>query len=261
VGIEERILLGFSDLTTERYCVVIPVFNHDQNIESLVQEVTNYELSCFLIDDGSNNQCKANLSEVVARNWPVDLITLQVNQGKGVAVTTGLKQAFERGYSHAIQIDADAQHSTKDIPRFLAASRTHPDHVISGFRPYRDLPLARRLGRRLTDFWVCVNTLSVSIRDSMCGYRLYPLETSVRLINNTTLCRRMDFDTDILVKLFWSGVRVTHVDISVSYDSTIPSHFKLFQDNLRITLMHTRHFATMLWRLISRPRHFLRPKC
>ena len=56
----------------------------------------------------------------------------------------------------------------------------------------------------------------------------------------------MDFDTDILVRLYHHGLEVRHVTIDVEYDATIVSHFRMLSDNVRISIMHTRHFFAML---------------
>ncbi|TAM33020.1 MAG: glycosyltransferase family 2 protein, partial [Nevskiaceae bacterium] len=61
--------------------------------------------------------------------------------------------------------------------------------------------------------------------------------------------RRMDFDTEILVRLFWAGVPVVNLPTQVSYPSDGVSHFDLWRDNLRISWMHARLFVAMLPRL------------
>jgi hypothetical protein len=37
------------------------------------------------------------------------------------------------------------------------------------------VPKGRLYGRYATHVWIWINTLSFEIRDSMCGYRVYPL--------------------------------------------------------------------------------------
>ena len=59
----------------------------------------------------------------------------------------------------------------------------------------------------------------------------------------------MDFDTEILVRLSWEGTRVVNVPTRVTYPSDGVSHFKMLKDNAYISLMHTRLFFGMLWRM------------
>ena len=59
----------------------------------------------------------------------------------------------------------------------------------------------------------------------------------------------MDFDTDVLVRLSWAGVRVRNLPTRVTYPADGVSHFDLWRDNVRISLMHARLFFGMLPRL------------
>ena len=88
----------------------------------------------------------------------------------------GFSAAWQRGYSHALQIDADGQHALGDISTFIEEARRHPQALICG-RPVfdRSMPAVRPYGRYLTHGLVWLNTLSFSIPDSMCGFRVYPL--------------------------------------------------------------------------------------
>src|SRR5690606_35841810 len=87
------------------------------------------------------------------------------------------------------------------------------------------------------------------IRDSMCGFRLYPLAPTVALFEAERIGNRMDFDTAIMVHWVWRGGRVRHIPTRVSYPADGVSHFKLWRDNVLISRMHARLFFGMLWRL------------
>lgn len=230
-------------------CVVIPVFNHPYKITALVARLRDYGLPCLLVDDGSEPGCAQLLDEIEAQCAQVMLLRLSQNSGKGVAVCQGLALAHRLGFTHALQVDADGQHDLDDIPAFLACAQQNPTAVISGWRRYDAMPPSRRSGRKLTDFWVCVNTLSRSIKDSMCGYRLYPLAPTMHLLARKKVGARMDFDTDILVRLYWQGLAVENIPTRILYQDDIPSHFDIFKDNVRISWMHTRLFFGMLLRI------------
>ncbi len=100
-------------------------------------------------------------------------------------VITGFRGAAKLGFTHAIQVDADGQHTLSDARRFVEAAREAPDAVICG-RPVFDasIPKARYYGRYLTHGMVWLQTLSFDIIDSMCGFRLYPLETTLALADS-----------------------------------------------------------------------------
>ncbi|HRH16120.1 MAG TPA: glycosyltransferase family 2 protein, partial [Aquabacterium sp.] len=107
----------------------------------------------------------------------------------------------------------------------------------------------RLYGRYLTHVWVWINTLSLEIRDSMCGYRVYPLQPVVDLLDRVKLGRRMDFDPELLVRLHWRGTAMVSVPTRVCYPLDGVSHFKMLQDNVLISRMHARLLLGMLLRL------------
>jgi glycosyltransferase involved in cell wall biosynthesis len=231
-------------------CIVIPVYNHEQALPQVLAALRPFGLHGFLVDDGSSAACRRVL-ETCARDG-ADWLTLIVrpeNGGKGAAVLDGFKAAIAEGFTHALQIDADGQHRIDDIPRFLAASRAHPDALIAG-RPVfgTDAPKSRQYGRQFTNLWVWINTLSFAIGDAMCGFRLYPLAAVERLCARARVGRRMDFDIDIIVRLYWQGARVINLLTEVTYPLDGISHFRLWQDNLMISKIHARLFFGMLAR-------------
>jgi glycosyltransferase involved in cell wall biosynthesis len=230
-------------------CAVIPVYNHERAIGAVVDGVAAHGLHVFLVDDGSNEACAAELRRLNQRP-DVTLLRHQVNRGKGVAVVTGLREARERGFSHALQVDADGQHTLPDIRRFLDEAQLYPDSVICGCPVFdASIPKARYYGRYLTHFMVWVETLSFDIRDSMCGFRLYPLESTAPLLEPGKVGPRMDFDTEMIVKLHWREVPMRWIPTRVSYPTDGISHFRMFFDNARMTSLHIRLTLGMLIRL------------
>ena len=110
-------------------CAVIPVYNHETAITTVVDALIASGLPCILVDDASDQAC-ARVLDRLARREMVNLIRLTANQGKGGAVMTGLREASRLGFSHALQVDADGQHDLQDVPLFIAQSRAHPAAVI-----------------------------------------------------------------------------------------------------------------------------------
>lgn len=231
-------------------CLVIPIYNHGAAIGATVARLRPHGLPMFIIDDGSDAPTRQVLEEMAQRESLIRLSRLPHNAGKGAAVMHGMREAYAAGFSHALQIDADGQHDTADVPRFLARAQAHPQAVICGAPIYDDsVPRSRLYGRYLTHVWVWIETLSPAIADSMCGFRLYPLAATCDLIDRVAIPTRMDFDIEIIVRLFWAGVAVENLRTRVTYPLDGVSHFDVWRDNLRISRMHTRLFFGMLGRL------------
>lgn len=238
-------------------CVLIPVYNHERTLGPLLDHLKPLGVPCIVVDDGSDAACRDTLEGLRQREatW-VRLVRHEANQGKGAAVITGLRAAAAAGFSHAVQIDADAQHCADDLPKFLDAARCAPDAVIAGYPVYdASVPKVRLYGRYATHVWVWINTLSLDIRDAMCGFRVYPITPTVALADRVPLGARMEFDAEVIVRLHWEGVRVFNLATPVTYGADAVSHFRPWRDTLRISAMHARLFFGMLRRL---PRLVLR---
>ncbi|WP_421167378.1 glycosyltransferase family 2 protein [Aeromonas dhakensis] len=234
-------------------CILIPCYNHAGPLAAVLARLAEFELPCLLVDDGSEPVAAAALDALAAQHPWVSLLRHSHNQGKGGAVMTGLRRAHELGFSHALQVDADGQHDLADLPALLAEARQHPAALVSGRPLYDDsVPKGRLYGRYITHVWVWIETLSFAIKDSMCGFRVYPLASTCALLERVALGRRMDFDTEVMVRLHWAGVPMRFVPTRVIYPVDGRSHFRLFRDNLDISWMHTRLVCRLLWDLLLR---------
>lgn len=234
-----------------RPCIVIPFYRHEGAIAGTVRRLARFGLECWIIDDGSGDASRAVLQDLARREAPwLHLHAYAQNRGKGEAVMTGCALARAAGFTHAIQIDADGQHDADDLPLLLATSRAHPLALVTGVPVFdRSVPAVRFYGRYLTHVCVWVQTLSLEIRDSMCGFRVYPLDTTLDVWNEGRVGRRMDFDTGIMVHMSWRGVPVLSVPTHVTYPADGVSHFRMARDNARLVWMHARLLAGMCLRL------------
>ena len=230
-------------------CVVVPVYNHEHAIGGVVAAIRAQRVPIVLVDDGSSQAC-ADVLQRLSATSDVTLVRHERNSGKGAAVTTGFRTAHRLGYTHAVQIDADGQHTVSDVSRFLDEARQHPDAVICG-RPIFDasIPRSRYYGRYLTHSLVWLETLSFELIDTMCGFRVYPLAPTLALLDRRPVGARMDFDTDVLVRLHWRGVRTRWLATAVRYPVDGVSHYRMFFDNVRMTSLHIRLLLGMLVRL------------
>ncbi|AIY67257.1 glycosyltransferase family 2 protein [Pseudoalteromonas piratica] len=233
-----------------RACIVIPNYNHVAVIEAVLTELSALSLPIIMVNDGSSGEASEVMRYCAAKFESLTLIEHQHNQGKGGAVQTGLLTADKLGFTHAIQVDADGQHDLNDIKTLIKLGKTHPNSLISG-RPVYDesVPKVRLYSRYITHFWVWIETLSFSVKDSMCGFRCYPVAITAKLLREKRLGKRMDFDIEIMVRLYWRGVKSIFMPTKVIYPEGGSSHFRALEDNVLISWMHTRLFFGMLPRI------------
>lgn len=231
-------------------CVVIPVYNHPDKLQHLASFFNELNLPVILVDDGSDTLCRNILLQLEQENAHVMLATHAANQGKGAAIKTGIQVAQKAAFTHALQIDADGQHDLNDVSLFMTAMYKKPDAMIAGYPRYdKSIPKLRYYGRYATHVWVWINTLSTTIKDSMCGFRIYPVARSHQLITDEKMGDRMDYDGEFIVRWYWSGQPLVQIPTRVIYPKHGVSHFLLFKDNRLISWMHARLFFGMLIRL------------
>jgi glycosyltransferase involved in cell wall biosynthesis len=230
--------------------VLIPHFDHSDTVGDVLRGLSVVGLPCLVVDDGSAPAHRATLESETAR-WPwVMLVARPRNGGRGAALRDGYVTAWRQGFTHVVQLDADGQHDPGDVPRFLAAARRHPAALVLGAPLFETgAPWQRVYGRRLTTFWVAVETLSRVVPDALCGFRVIPLQPALSVLDRWRLGSRMEFDPALVVRLVWEGVPVAVVPTRVRYRPGGTSHFQPWWDNVRISAMHARLCAGMLARL------------
>jgi glycosyltransferase involved in cell wall biosynthesis len=234
-----------------RPAVLIPDHNHKDAIVAMLDRLETQRMSCLIIDDGSEPETMRVLeAQAEGRSW-VHLIRRPTQGGKGEAIMTGLRFLHAHGFTHALQMDADGQHAVEDVPLFIRESRSFPDALVLGtprFGP--DVPKMRLAGRQISRWLIWVETLSFDIDDPLFGFRVYPLTTTVKLLDHHQLGGRMDFDPEIAIRLKWSGTPVRNIPTRVSYPAGGLSNFRMFADNLLMVWLHVRIFASILRRLL-----------
>ncbi len=231
--------------------MIVPVYGHEGTLTRLVAALVPLNLTCWLVDDGNPAPVAEKMAHLAATHadW-LHCLRLPRNQGKGAAVAAGWHAAAAAGFTHAVQIDADLQHDPAQVPRFVDAARAHPQAVINGVPQYdASVPAVRLHGRRITTVLVWLHTLSRQIADAMCGFRVYPLAAVVALDRRAPVGRRMEFDADVIVRLFWAGTAVVNLPTPVTYPADGVSNYRMVRDNLRMAALHLRLLGGMLLRL------------
>ncbi len=88
------------------------------------------------------------------------------------------------------------------------------------------------------------------------------LPATVKILDSNRTGNRMEFDIEIVVRLFWAGTKITMLPVATRYPEGGRSHFRLVRDNVLISAMHAKSFFGMLMRLpqlLARPSRERRP--
>jgi glycosyltransferase involved in cell wall biosynthesis len=229
---------------------IIPVYNHGKTAGPIVETLSVHGLPIILVDDGSDRVTKALLAAAAAAFPLAVLVTSEKNYGKGHALTVGIDTAHKMGLTHALQMDADGQHDAGRAGFFLEQSAAHPEAAICGYPVFDDsIPEIRKRGKKIANTWVRIITLSKDIVDSMCGFRVYPVEPLWRLFHRYHFDQRMGIDIDTLIRMSRENIPLLFYPVRVIYPPGGISHYRYVRDNIRIIWVFIRSFFGMLFRL------------
>jgi len=223
-------------------CAVIPAYRNPATVADVVRRTRAHLADVIVVDDGSGDATGAEARAAGAR-----VVEHAFNRGKGEALATGLRAAWQAGFSHMVTLDADGQHYPEDVPALLDAARAAPGAIVVGARPMAvaaNVPGASRFGRAFSNFWIRVET-GARVEDSQSGFRVYPVAPTLAL---PVRGRRYDWEVEVLVRGVWAGMPVANVPIEVWYPPAAEriSHFRKFRDNVRISWLNVILVATLV---------------
>lgn len=210
------------------FILIIPVYNEQRHLPTLLQDIQTHQvkLDLLFVDDGSTDE-----TELILQNAGVPFIRHAANRGKGAALVTGLSAAEQRGYSWAITMDGDGQHSPDHLQEFIDVCRMTSAQLIIGNRQNRHhegMPMHRQLSNSITSVLVSLFS-GVRVHDSQSGYRAY------RLTNRAwRLCREtgFQFESEVILRLGKTGAKIVELPIRTVYAGQ-SSRMRLFADTFK----------------------------
>lgn len=217
-----------------RVAVVIPAFNEAATVAEVAEGALHYAQTVFVVDDGSEDGTAEQLSSL-----PVTLIRNDTNLGKAASLARGFAAALEQSMDAIITLDADGQHRPADIPRLLEAAAEYPGDIIIATRLQgrERMPRLRRFGNSQADFWIAW-AAGYPIRDTQCGYRLYPVALLEQLALRGGRRNGFVFESEVLIEAARIGCYARSISIDTIYGrSPRGSHYRAASDTMRIVLM------------------------
>jgi glycosyltransferase involved in cell wall biosynthesis len=241
-------------MTDVRPLILIPSYNTGPILVGTVTAALSLDTPVWVIFDGSTDGSPDLIEHLKStRGEKFRVICKPENSGKGATVLHGLREAIEAGFTHVLTMDADGQHPADFVREFFKVSAAHPEAAVFG-RPIFDAsaPALRVNGRKISNFWVNLETLGWGVDDSLFGMRVYPVRELLAVMESTTYARRFDFDPEVAVRLAWRGVPIINLPTPVRYPSKEEggiSQFRYLRDNALLSWMHFRLLLGFICRL------------
>jgi glycosyltransferase involved in cell wall biosynthesis len=201
-----------------RPVVVLPTYNSGHQLARTLTAAHAVHSEVWVVVDGSTDGSDGE-AEALGLDG-VRFFRLEKNGGKGGAVLAALRVAAAEGVTHLLAMDADGQHPAGSIRPFLELGEKHRGAFVCGvpvFGP--DAPAERVKGRVAGNSFARLETLDLGVKDSLFGFRMYPVEPALRILERTKWGRRFDFDTVLAVRLSWAGLPCLNIPVPVTYPS------------------------------------------
>lgn len=193
--------------------VILPAYNEEISIGSIVLLTRYYADSVIVIDDGSSDR-----TAKIARKAGAEVIVHEVNEGKGAALKTGFEAADDLGADIIVTMDSDGQHNPAEIPKLVEPIIKGEADMVNGSRYLNGLdqntPSYRRVGQTILDGVTKLNS-GIQITDSQSGFRAFSASTKDVF---RFKAKGMAIESEMLADAGKSGLRIAEVEIGVRYD-------------------------------------------
>ena len=219
-----------------KLCVVIPTYNNEKTLESVVNAALQYCAAVMVVNDGSTDSTRLIINQM---DNHVIRMGYKKNRGKGHALKVAFQTAQAADYDYVLTMDADGQHQAEDLEKFADALEQHPAAMLIGSRclTAENMPKQNTFANRFSNFWFTLQTAH-KLPDTQSGFRVYPLK---RMGKMRPFTARYEAELDLLVRSCWRGIELVPVPINVYYppENERVSHFRPRADFFRISLLNT----------------------
>ncbi len=192
---------------------ILPAFNEEVTIGSVVLHARQHADHIIVIDDGSTDR-----TAEVAQLAGAKVIRHQRNRGKGVALKTGFEYVGQNGAKVVVTMDSDGQHDPEEIPKLVAPILKGEADIVNGSRYLngngKNTPFYRRIGQVILDEATNINS-GLNVTDTQSGFRAFARHTLPAFKFKSD---GLAIESEMLMDAANAGFKVKEVEIGVRYD-------------------------------------------
>jgi glycosyltransferase involved in cell wall biosynthesis len=190
---------------------ILPAFNEEVSIGSVVLRTKRYVDRVVVVDDGSVDH-----TADVAKLAGAEVIRHPMNLGKGAALKTGFESLNNEEV--IVTIDTDGQHCPEEIPILIAPIISGEADIVNGSRYLngnsRSTPLYRRIGQKMLDLASNLDS-GLNITDTQSGFRAFAVHAAPLFRFKQS---GMAIESEMLADAARAGLRIKEVEVGVRYD-------------------------------------------
>lgn len=203
----------------------------------------NVEYEFLLVNDGSPDDTWKTIIELINENSLMNIrgLTYSKNGGKGYAVRSGLKYSLGE---FTLMLDADGATDVNEIKKILNIIKNHENSIVIGSRNIisekADRPFYRRLPSLVNNF-IVQNIIGINgIKDTQCGFKIFPKNVTKMLSKNLHL-NRWAFDVELLYILMKNKINI--IEMPVNWKEIEGGNLFVFQ----ATISFFRDYFAIFW--------------
>jgi glycosyltransferase involved in cell wall biosynthesis len=210
-------VISISDTENGIVCV-IPAFNEEVSIGSVVLEARKHCEHVIVVNDGSNDK-----TSEIARLAGAEIIDMPKNTGKANALLTGLRHAGTNGFKVIVTMDGDGQHDPGQISPLAAPILSGEADLVIGSRflgSGHQIPTYRKAGQKVLN-GLTNAACELEITDSQSGFRAL---SKTAIANLDFHSKGYNIESDMICNFAERGLRVREIPITAIYD--VPNKHK-----------------------------------
>lgn len=212
-----------------RAVIVVVAYDAERTIEDVLSRIPHmqreFETEVLVIDDASSDRTSAAAHRYVSRmanRTPVHVMRNQNNLRYGGTQKVGYRYAIDGKFDFVVLLHGDGQYAPECIPDLLEQLHFHKADGVIGSRMIKPLdaltggmPVHKFIGNRILTFFQNA-VLGMRLSEFHSGLRAY----SVRALKSIDFERNTNefhFDTEILIRMFYEGMRIVEIPIPTRY--------------------------------------------
>lgn len=211
--------------------ILIPAYHPQENFIDLIKDLTNYNFTIIVVNDGSGSKYNKIFKEI---SKYAKVISYKENQGKGYALKKGLKY-IKKNYKRYIicTMDCDYQHTITDSIKLINQSKKDSDKLLLGKRIRTNkTPLRSKIGNSITRY-IYRKITKVDIYDTQTGLRTFTEKLIDFMINIPG--NRYEYEMNVLLNCHKYNIQIKEIEIETVYlDNNANSHFNSLKDSYLI---------------------------
>ncbi|ALC82592.1 MULTISPECIES: bifunctional glycosyltransferase family 2/GtrA family protein [Bacillus] len=228
--------------------ILIPAYNPDEKLTFLVEGLIKENFKHILIiNDGSKMECE-RIFDSVSSFKECEIVNHAVNLGKGRALKTGFNYLLNtyKELTKLVTVDADGQHSIKDIKRVAQKLANTHDSLVLGVRNFsaENIPFRSRFGNKVTEK-VFRFASGVHVSDTQTGLRGISYSFLKKLMN--VKGERFEYEMNMLLECKANNISIEEVEIETIYlEENKSSHFNPIADSIKIYSVFFKYISSSL---------------